>query len=131
MLWDSLEAIRAVAGPNYGTSVGKQPEVADLHEAGRQDVEQEAADELDRIELHDDAAVVMPGVSPAEAYLAIFKTEESSVGDGNPMRVAGHILEHMLGSSERRLGVDQPSKRYCDSVRDNRLAFRSDYGLPE
>ncbi len=40
-------------------AVGKQSEVADFNE-GRQGMEQEAADELDRIELHDPAAVVVP-----------------------------------------------------------------------
>jgi hypothetical protein len=89
-------------------SVGKQPEVADLDEAGGQDMEQETADELDRIELHDAASVVMPRVAPAEAHLAVIDAKESSVGDGNPVRVAGQILQHMFGSSERRLGVDHP-----------------------
>jgi len=54
-------------------AVGKQSEVADLHETGRQDMEQEAAHELDRVELHDAAAVVMPGVPPAEAHPSILK----------------------------------------------------------
>jgi hypothetical protein len=89
-------------------AVGKQSEVADLDEAGGQDMEQEAADELDCIELHDAAAVAMPGVPPAEAHLSVVEAEESSVGDGNPMGVAGQVLQHMLGSSERRLGVDHP-----------------------
>jgi hypothetical protein len=89
-------------------SVGKQPEVADLDEAGRQDMEQEAADELDCIELHDAAAVVVPGVPPSETHLAVIEAEESSVGDGNPMGVSSQILQHMFGSSERRLGVDHP-----------------------
>jgi hypothetical protein len=56
--------------------------VTDLDEAGGQDMEQEAADELHRIELHDTAVVVMSGVSPAEAHLAVIEAEESSVGDG-------------------------------------------------
>ena len=89
-------------------AVGKQSEVADLDEAGGQDMEQEAADELDRIEGHDAAAVAMSGVPPAEAHLSVIEAEESSVGDGNPVRVAGQILQHMLGSAERRLGVDHP-----------------------
>ena len=89
-------------------AVGKQSEVADLDETGGQHMEQEAADELDRVELHDAAAVAMSGVSPSEANLAVIETEESSVGDGNPMRVAGQILQHMLWSAERRLGVDHP-----------------------
>jgi hypothetical protein len=37
-------------------AVGKQSEVADLDKACGQDVEQEAADELDRVEGHDGAA---------------------------------------------------------------------------
>jgi hypothetical protein len=89
-------------------AVGKQSEVADFDEAGGQDMEQEAADELDRVELHDAAAVVVPGVPPSEAHLAVIEAEESSVGDGNPMGVAGQVLQHMFGSSERRLGVDHP-----------------------
>ena len=56
-------------------AVGKQSEVADLDEAGGQDMEQEAADELCRIEGHDAAAVVAPGVPPAEAYLAVIEAE--------------------------------------------------------
>jgi len=56
-------------------AVGKQSEVADLDEAGGQDVEQEAADELCRIEGHDAAAVVVPGVPPAEAYMAVIEAE--------------------------------------------------------
>ena len=71
-------------------------------------MEQEAANELDRIELHDAAAVAMPGVPPAEAHLPVVEAEESSVGDGNPMRVAGHVRQHMLGAAERGLGVDHP-----------------------
>ena len=89
-------------------AVGKQSEVADLDEAGRQDMEQETADELDRIELHDAAAVVVSGIAPAKAHLAVVEAEQSSVGDGNPVRVARQVLQHMFGSSERRLGVDHP-----------------------
>ena len=89
-------------------AVGEQSEVADLDEAGRQDMEQEAADELDRIEVHDAAAVVVPGVPPAEAHLSVLEAEEPSVGDGDPVGVAGQVLQHMFGSAERRLGVDHP-----------------------
>jgi hypothetical protein len=89
-------------------AVGEQSEVTDLDEAGGQDMEQKTADELDCIELHDAAAVVVPGVPPSETHLAVIEAEESSVGDGNPMGVSSQILQHMFGSSERRLGVDHP-----------------------
>ena len=89
-------------------AVGEKLKVADLDEAGRQDMEQEAADELGRIELHDATAVVVSGVPPSEAHLSVVEAEESSVGDGNPMGVPGQILQHMFGPSERRLGIDHP-----------------------
>jgi hypothetical protein len=44
------------------------------------------------IELHDAAAVVMPGVPPAEAHLGVIEAEESSVGDGQPVCVAGRYF---------------------------------------
>jgi hypothetical protein len=89
-------------------SVGEQAEVTDFNEAGWQDVEQEAADELDRIEGHDLDAVVMLGVAPAKAHLAVAKIEESAVGDGDTMGVAGQILQDMLGTAEGWLGADHP-----------------------
>jgi hypothetical protein len=52
-------------------AVGEQAEVADLHEARGQDVKQEAADELDCVEVHDAAPVVVPGIAPAKARLAV------------------------------------------------------------
>ena len=44
---------------------------------------------------------IIPNLSAIEA-------EEPSVGDGNRVRVASQILQHMLGLAERRLGVDHP-----------------------
>jgi len=71
-------------------------------------MEQEAADELDCIEAHDAAAVAISGVPPAEAYLTVFEAEESSVGDGDAVRVASQVLKHMFWSAEWWLGVDHP-----------------------
>ena len=89
-------------------SVSQQAEVADLDEARGQDVEQEAADELDRIEGHDLGAVVVFGVAPAKAHLAVNEIEKSAVGDGDAVSIASQILQHMLGSAEGRLGIDNP-----------------------
>ena len=89
-------------------AVGEQSEVADLDEASGQDVEQEAANELDRVEGHDAAAVVMPGVSPAKAHLSAVEAEQSSVGDGDAVGVASQVLQHVFGAAEGRLGVDHP-----------------------
>ena len=89
-------------------AVGEQSEVADLDEACGQDVEQEAADELDRVEGHDAAAVVVSGVPPAKAHLSVVKAEQPSVGDGDAVGISGQVLQHMFGSAEWGLGVDHP-----------------------
>ena len=70
-------------------AVGEQSEVADLDEAGGQDMEQETADELYRVEFHNAASVVVAGVPPTEAHLPVLEAEESSVGDGHPVCVSG------------------------------------------
>src|SRR5215472_9542506 len=70
-------------------SIGQKSEVANLDEADRQDMEQETTDELHRIELHDLDAVVMFGVAPAKTHLSIDQAEQSAVGDGDAMGVAG------------------------------------------
>ena len=89
-------------------AVGEQTEVADLGEACGQDMEQEAAYELGCIEGHDRTAVVMSGVPPAKADLSVVEAEESSVGDGDTVGVAGQVLEHVFRTAEGRLGVDHP-----------------------
>jgi hypothetical protein len=71
-------------------------------------MEEEAADELDRVEGHDAAAVVMLGVSPAKAHLSAVEAEQSSVGYGDAVGVAGEVLQHVFGASKWRLGVDHP-----------------------
>lgn len=96
--------------------------MADLDEAGGQHVEHETADELDRIEGHDAAAVAMSGVSPSEAHLAVIETEESSIADCNSMGVAGQILQHMFELS-RRLGVDQTSTSAISATLFARIAI--------
>jgi hypothetical protein len=88
--------------------VTKKSKVPNLYEAGREYVEQEAADELNGLKSHRAAAVVVPRVAPAKAHLSVLEAYESSVGDGDPMGVAGQILQNMLGSAKRRLGVDHP-----------------------
>ena len=83
-------------------------EVADLDEATRQNVKQKATDELKRIEAHHLDAVVVSGVAPFKTHLTVVQVQESAIGDGNPMSVACQVLEHILGTAERCLGIDDP-----------------------
>src|SRR5437879_6252709 len=87
-------------------AVGEIAVVADAMEAVRQNVEQEAADELVGAKGHHLLLVVVAIILPAEADPALGKTDKAAVGDGNAMGIAGEIIEHLLRSAERALGVD-------------------------
>jgi|SRR6185503_2973060 len=100
---NSAQVQRAPAVP-----VGKQAKVPNLHETSGEDVKKEAPDELSSIECHRAAAVVVPRIAPAEAHSSVLDSEQPSVGDSDPMRLAGQILRHMFRAPERRLGVDHP-----------------------
>ncbi len=88
--------------------VRQEAEMADLDEAGRQDVKQEPADELDRVERQELLLIPVGRVSPAEGHAAIVDLKQAAIGDGHPVRIASQVLEDMLGIAEGRLGIDHP-----------------------
>lgn len=47
-------------------------------------------------------------VLPLESDPAVFDVGEAVVGDGHAMSVTAHVVEHLLGTGERTLGVDHP-----------------------
>jgi len=61
--------------------------VTNLDEPGWQHVQQKAAEELNRIEAHDFDAVVVPGITPAKAHLAI-QAQQSTVGNSDAIEEA-------------------------------------------
>jgi hypothetical protein len=108
----------------FGSSpIGKESEVADAHEATRQHVEREAAEELIDWQSHDSLAVAVRGISPSENDLAISYSKQPVVGDGDAVSVVSEIAQHVLRSTEGRLGIDDPvlSKQYsepgCEGLR--------------
>src|SRR5215469_11466765 len=80
----------------------------DLHEAGGQYMQEEASDELHRIQgcLFD--LVVVFGVPPAKSDAALFQAQKSSVGNGHAMRIPCQIAEYLLGPAKRRLYMTDP-----------------------
>ncbi len=89
-------------------SVGEEAEVANAHEAWRQQVQQEASEELIGGEGHDAFAVAMRGISPAEADVSVGESNQPVVGDGHTMGVSAQITQYVFGSTERWFGVDNP-----------------------
>jgi len=71
-------------------------------------VEQEAAQELLRTERHHSLLITVGIILPAESNLVMLESHEAVVGDGYAMGIAGKIAEHMMGTAERWLGVDDP-----------------------
>jgi|HubBroStandDraft_4_1064222.scaffolds.fasta_scaffold74345_3 hypothetical protein len=92
----------------FADAIGEEAEVADADQAGRQHVEQEATDELDRVEGHDLGAGVVRVVFPVKADMAVVQGAKPVIGDGDAMSVASEILEHASWSPQGRLYVNNP-----------------------
>lgn len=93
------------------SGAGEQAVVTDAMEAAREDVEQEAADELVGRERHGALALdtIAAIVLVAEGDSGLVAGDQAAVRDGNPVRVARQVGEHRLGSGEGRLGIDHPA----------------------
>ena len=105
LLRESAPAEREVGG---AAAVGEEAEVPDAVEAVGQRVQEKAADEFVRRELHDLHGAVLAIVLPGERHMVVFDRDEAAVGDGDPVCVAAEIRERLGGSAEGPLGVDHP-----------------------
>lgn len=86
----------------------QQAVVSDPHEALRQRVEQEVADELVLTPLHGLLPIRVGGVTHSERDATVSDAEDPSVRDRDAMGVGAQVAEHALGSCERGLRVDDP-----------------------
>src|SRR5262245_52314584 len=82
--------------------------MTDLHEASRQYVHQEATDKLDGGDGHELLRVSIRRIAPSKCNLVVGETHQTSISDGDPVRVARQILQHMFRASERAFCVDHP-----------------------
>ncbi len=103
-----VEELAAAGQLGLAAMVAEQSIVADALEAVGQDMQQEASDELVRVEGHDLAATVVPVVLPAEGDGAVPDLGQAGVGDGDAVGVAAEVVEHLLWPAEGRLGIDDP-----------------------
>jgi len=71
-------------------------------------VEQEAPQKFLGGHRHQPLLAFVGIVFPAESDLAIGEVHDPVVGDGDPMRVAGQVVEDVFGPSEGSFGVDHP-----------------------
>ena len=52
--------------------------------------------------------IVVSGVAPTEGDVAVGKSNQPAVGNGDTMGVGAEIAQHMFRPTERPLGVDDP-----------------------
>jgi len=71
-------------------------------------VQEEAAQELDRVEGHDARLAAVSIIPPSEADRLSVEGQEPMVGDGDAVSVAAEIAQHMGRAAEGRLGIDEP-----------------------
>ena len=91
-------------------TIGKQPVVTGTIEPVRQNMKQEAANELARGMRHGLTLCLslLAVVLPAEGDMLMGEFNEPTVADGDAMGIAGQIGQHLLWPSERALGKDHP-----------------------
>ncbi len=82
--------------------------MADADEAFGQNMDQEAPQELVRRDRHHLLLAGLGVVLPSEGDLIVLEADEAMVGDGDAVGVAGEVVEDVFGSTEGRLGVDDP-----------------------
>jgi hypothetical protein len=89
-------------------AIGEQTIVADAHEVSRDNVEEEAADELRRLKRELTPAVLATAIAVAEGDGAVLQGDEALVSDGNAVGVASEIAQGLFWSGDRRFAVDDP-----------------------
>src|SRR4029077_12394955 len=90
------------------TPIGQESEETDGDEAAGQNMEEETAQELLRGQCHLPLLIAVSIILPAKSNLVAVEGHEAVVGDGHAMSVTGEIAQHMKGTAERWLGVDDP-----------------------
>ena len=89
-------------------AVDEKAEAADTHESFRQDMLQEAPQELIGAERHHAPLAAVGVIFPAEAHLVVREVDDAVIGDGDAMGVAAQILEHIHWPTERWFRVHHP-----------------------
>ncbi len=92
----------------FAVSIAQEAVVADAVESTGENVEEESPDELLGRKRHDLLPIVVTIVPPVEADLPVSDTHDPMVGNRHPLCVAPDVVHYLLGSGERRLGVDDP-----------------------
>ncbi len=72
----------------FAHTVGQETELPNADQAGREHMEQKAADELDRVQLQDGFSAVVGIILPIKMDVAVFERAQPVIGNGYTMGVA-------------------------------------------
>jgi len=82
--------------------------MADAHQTFGEHMQQEATDELLRRQRHFALLAAVRVVFPAKGDFAVLHADETVVGNGDAVCVAGQIVQHVFRSAERLPHIDHP-----------------------
>lgn len=109
------------------TPVGKEAVVAETDKAGREDMEQEAAEESMRVHRHLLQPLSLPTVAIGEADLTLTDVDQARIRDGDAMRVAAEIVDDLGRARKGGFGIHDPCGR-IELVEEVREALRGGPG---
>ena len=97
-------------GCQEGLSIpgSQQAIVPDFVQSFGQDVQQKSTDELTDRQGHDFLFCLICIVFVSETDPIIFQAKDAFIGDGHPMGISPYIVDHLLRSAKRGLGIDDP-----------------------
>src|ERR1039457_4289761 len=112
----------------FTEAIRQQAVAADAHETFGQYVQEEAAEEVHRVQSHDALLAAVGIIAPAEADALPVESGDAVVGDGHAVGVAAEVAQDMFGAAEGRLGVDVPvlvAKLLDQLIKQRRITERS------
>ncbi len=89
-------------------AIGKPTEIANPGQTPRQSVLQETTQELLAGQSLGALPIVVSVVLPSEGDIGPVDRNDSMIGYGHAMRIAGQVLEYVLSAAKRRLGINDP-----------------------
>ncbi len=104
LFWRRLLRVQSGADLNEfraPVDIGHEAEVPDTAKAARQDVKQEAGDELIGLERHHLRFAMSSIISPAKTNLSVLAVDEAAVANRDTMGIAAKIVENLACASER------------------------------
>jgi hypothetical protein len=69
---------------------------------------EETANELDGVKRQGFLRIPVSRIPPSECDLVTLATHESAIGNGDPVRVASEILQHVFWPAEWAFGINHP-----------------------